>query len=745
MGRMNTYLSASLTLTLSVAIASFSSSASASSLVQNLPQSSLIAQSTSTGHQQDTRPVYAVLPLSNQTGDAALDWVGIHLSENLIYQVGQQQGIRLIERQAISSVFKELALGESAWSADSQNVPGMGKILGADFLVVGSYTKESGNTDGEKTDGEKITVNLRIVSVETGEVLEGSVFQVTEYVERLKTLKRSMGRYFMNHVPTTNALGRQISEAYHQGMSAYSENRLEDAERLFNQALYYNPGFTKGYVALAQLYLTKWKRSKNPKDLAESEGWLNKFKQRGTIVPGVIFEIDFYLEQQKEVEARAVFENAISQFPDSAELIEKGLDLYDSSLSADQVLTQLKSWQVNLQNPDVQGAVGKFLTSKYIRESRDDFTTPLLLLKQAHQQQPTHQRWLLALANAYWGAEQPEKSLEYLKQIEQAGLHYPGWYLSMGNLAMLNGQRTRDKAMAQKAYAQAERYLNKALVHEPDSALLFSQLGMVYTYQKQFDKAEELLLKALAQPHLDDSVYLAIAETFLYQGKMPQAIQTLEGALKNTQDSQPLLRLVLSRLYQKDQRYDDAQAVVQPLMLSVEYKDIALKENITLAFLRKDWPEVQQAYARYAATFLENSQPKQKYRDMARIAALELRQQKESPQAAVLNDLGQLYLQRGRIEQAQTYLQQALALSPENAVIHYNMGLLHLQKKDYPFARLAFENALKHQPDYVRAAYNLVVVDIEEGKLEAARQKLLNYSAQYPDFEAFKALYQRLG
>ncbi|HEY7817477.1 MAG TPA: tetratricopeptide repeat protein, partial [Vicinamibacteria bacterium] len=91
--------------------------------------------------------------------------------------------------------------------------------------------------------------------------------------------------------------------------------------------------------------------------------------------------------------------------------------------------------------------------------------------------------------------------------------------------------------------------------------------------------------------------------------------------------------------------------------------------------------------------------------------------------------LGRQALAAGRLDEAETHLQAALAANPPRVFeVHYALGRLYLQKRDYARARESFEacvaRAPRFSPAYVgRARAALFLGDIEGGlaDLKAAR------------------------
>jgi Tfp pilus assembly protein PilF len=80
-----------------------------------------------------------------------------------------------------------------------------------------------------------------------------------------------------------------------------------------------------------------------------------------------------------------------------------------------------------------------------------------------------------------------------------------------------------------------------------------------------------------------------------------------------------------------------------------------------------------------------------------------------------------VYNATGRNDKAEAAFRQALALDPNNAVVHLNLGMLLGELKRPKEAEQAFRAALKTDPNSAAAAYNLGVL-IAEDRAEESLQ-----------------------
>ncbi|MHB8108796.1 MAG: tetratricopeptide repeat protein [Syntrophorhabdaceae bacterium] len=97
------------------------------------------------------------------------------------------------------------------------------------------------------------------------------------------------------------------------------------------------------------------------------------------------------------------------------------------------------------------------------------------------------------------------------------------------------------------------------------------------------------------------------------------------------------------------------------------------------------------------------------------------------------NDLGNAYFNQGRLDDALKQYQQTLALKPDYAEPHNNIGIVYVKKGRYSEAIGEFLMALKLKPDYADAHVNLGNVYFEQGLTDKAVQHYQNALLINPD------------
>ncbi|MCP3162119.1 CsgG/HfaB family protein [Myxococcus qinghaiensis] len=109
-----------------------------------------------------TGPVrVCVLKFRNLSGDTSLTPLELALSEAVVTDVGDQPGMRLIERGQLDLPMEEQDFTQGA-RVDPETRARLGRIVGAEVVVLGGFQQAGG----------VLRIAARFVHVETGEVLD---------------------------------------------------------------------------------------------------------------------------------------------------------------------------------------------------------------------------------------------------------------------------------------------------------------------------------------------------------------------------------------------------------------------------------------------------------------------------------------------------------------------------------------------------------------------------------------------
>jgi protein O-mannosyl-transferase len=99
-----------------------------------------------------------------------------------------------------------------------------------------------------------------------------------------------------------------------------------------------------------------------------------------------------------------------------------------------------------------------------------------------------------------------------------------------------------------------------------------------------------------------------------------------------------------------------------------------------------------------------------------------------------LNNLGSAFLQQGRVDEAIAYYQKALALKPDSAETHYNLGNALFRQGRTDEAMAHYQKALAINPDSAEAHYNLGNAFLQQGQMDEAMAHYQKALAIKPDY-----------
>lgn len=108
----------------------------------------------------------AVADFSYPDGRAAGD--GDIVSERITTELVRLKKFRVAERREIQKVLAELRL-QSSGATGGDPIMDLGKVLGADWLILGTLTELSGG---------RVEINARLVGVESGEIISAAAVKV---------------------------------------------------------------------------------------------------------------------------------------------------------------------------------------------------------------------------------------------------------------------------------------------------------------------------------------------------------------------------------------------------------------------------------------------------------------------------------------------------------------------------------------------------------------------------------------
>jgi TolB-like protein len=204
----------------------------------------------------DTRPGIAVMPFDNGgsygQGKEDFDALEKGIAGMLISELAQNPAARLVEREDIQRLIDEQNLG-SAGRVDPQTAAKIGKLVGARYVVLGSFIDFYGD----------FRVDARLVNVETSEVVKVESDRAPR--EHLYDIIRTVATHLMadaNLPPLAKPvsdqhMSRQVpTEAltfYSRALLYQDRGERDKAVEMYQRAIAIFPDYTEASEGLKRL------------------------------------------------------------------------------------------------------------------------------------------------------------------------------------------------------------------------------------------------------------------------------------------------------------------------------------------------------------------------------------------------------------------------------------------------------------------------------------------------------------
>jgi Tfp pilus assembly protein PilF len=705
-----------------------------------------------------------VLPFENLTRQQQDDWLGNSFAESLTMGLVKVKQLQMIERSQIDKLLKEQQFSQSAFG-DPQTAPTLGRMLGANIVVVGSYQKV----------GEQLQANVRFVDVETGRIDAERVGQVEGAFSQIFQLQKDLAQKMVQQLDV-NASPKEVAavqaalsttestEAYRLYTQALTHLRYEGkpntekAEQLFEAALKYDPQYAEAYAGLARTHLrlaelernhvnttTQGSPQKNHLALAEANVLkamaINKSLTDVYLAAGGIQRL-----RGNTDEAIKMSRAALQLNPRSEAAINLYLNLRlmqtQFQVSVDTLLEEFKALGVNPEDPWLKYNLSAASLLESIDPASDqgkkrrEWSKKLLL--EAQKDLPDYPGIPLVLAGVALESGDRKGALDYVNRVITLSDNYPYNLVSAAHLLLGLDQEKR-----------AIQLLESAEIRYPDNRQLIMTKAMIM-YSGDRKPEAKAIFERLQKTAPDDPfvVYNQGLSAMLYDKDYNSAVQYFQRA-KQLYDPQKMhfsenfINNMLSMAYLNLQDYAAAIPLLEtqikdPLFRRMGYEMLALSYSKQ----HKD-TQALQTYQEYLALYPEKARLAAK---QLQLKAYHLRyaltQRPKDP--ALLNDLAQVLQGQYAYEEATTLYTQALSLAPDEPVIHFNLGslLLDVGKPEQAQAYLAKAVALR--PDYTKAWFNLALVYIATQKSDAARAALMQLKALDPNYPGLNQELEKL-
>tara|TARA_Y100001980_G_C14552836_1_gene337459 strand:+ start:2964 stop:4094 length:1131 start_codon:yes stop_codon:yes gene_type:complete len=194
----------------------------------------------------------AVLYFDNSGGTKPLDPLKKGLADMLISDLSNLKMLRVVEREKLEEIIKELKLN-SKDEFDASTRQKVGKLLGAETILFGSFFELMG----------QFRIDARIIKTETGEIIksEGVSGETEDFMKLEKQLVWKIARGLdvrfsekeESIIMASESISYDATLLYASGIELYDNGRKSEALEKFREALALSPDFERAKQMINRL------------------------------------------------------------------------------------------------------------------------------------------------------------------------------------------------------------------------------------------------------------------------------------------------------------------------------------------------------------------------------------------------------------------------------------------------------------------------------------------------------------
>lgn len=287
---------------------------------------------------------------------------------------------------------------------------------------------------------------------------------------------------------------------------------------------------------------------------------------------------------------------------------------------------------------------------------------------------------------------------------------------------------------AEHRFDEADQAVHDALKLFAGDYSLMIELAWLRFYQNRLDEAA-IAFESILEKYKDNEIALQGKIACLrVGGNFELARIEAERAAKRSKRPSPGILSEMAWLGYEQERYDEAVKKFREVILA-DPNDAYARVNLAVALIKQDWtgclkvasdecrdaialnPTLPEAWGCLGIIALKQGRLAE--------AEAQLRQSiVGDSRGGDYADLGALYIQMGRYEEATAVLMKGVKVKPEDGSVHLELGNLYLQIENYGAAIAEFRQAKAldpRNPDPIRA---LAIALMESGKLREAESVL---------------------
>jgi eukaryotic-like serine/threonine-protein kinase len=630
----------------------------------------------------DGRRSLAVLYFDNVTGDPSLDWLRTGLTDMLVTNLSQSEGLRVLSTQRLYQILEESGHRDDR-SLSGQVVSTVARQAQATTALVGSFVRA----------GERIRIHASLQDPATGDVIaservegdpESGLFVLVDELttrlrKRLETqpvLRFAEKKEKKLQDVTTGSV--EAYKAYAEGSRLHERMQERDAKAYFEKAVEADPSFA---MALAKLSVV----NANLGDVEKARQYSEKaIAKAESLPPGERYYIEgrhYSLDPTSTEKAVSAYQKAVDSAPDHTA-----------------ARNNLAQALINLHR----------------------YPEALVHLEELRRRGMAFPGSYMSLAETYLATGQPDKAREALTSYVETHPDSSAGLENLGFFELTTGQTDAALAAFDKAAALAPSEMMKIEMGRAAAHAMRDEWSEAEGCAKRLMRSED------GRERWKGGATLAVAS--LYRGDVGEARRLAAEGVKvaGSADERIGARLFRARLESDLGRHKAALAEAEQVLAEKPAEPRLLAEGhgmraLSLTYLGRS-EEARQSQAAVDA-FIKM---------VPRVIGEPYRLQFE----------GELALARGDNEKARHTLEKAVTLLPPDSIsmdsspveIHYSLGRAALADGDEKAAREALAYVVDAGPrrvttplPYVRSLALLASLEEKGGRVPEARKLYERY------------------
>ncbi|MFN8672559.1 MAG: tetratricopeptide repeat protein [Candidatus Sericytochromatia bacterium] len=639
----------------------------------------------------------AVLPFDVPNDKTELKQFGTGTSDTITMALSSIKDFIMIDRSRTESILKEQAFQNSGF-VDQENAVKLGKLVGAEILVVGSI---------QYIDGI-YRITSRLTEVETSKVIKSvqvtgnNIFELQDKIA-LEIIKannialpndnknengaNSVG-FEIAKTPSSPSIYERIKSIFKSTSStvAYNyynlaknsflngkEKDLKNAIYYYNKALDEDPKYALALAGKAQAlaYIAS--------DYEISGKSYKEFLDKALENANKAIELN--LQTPEPYKVLSLINKMQGKFDEGRNYAQKALELSPNDAEAYYLL-----W-ANEPNPryddqaikkavDINPFIIKRTTSiayTYFKQSK--FTEAINIYNQAINLYPTYNFSYIGLGFTYYYVndfKNAENSFKKSLEIKEDGAAYSG----LGLIAFKLGD-----------IQKAEILIKKGIKLSPENSINYTSLGFLYYYTGKKDEAVKYFSKALELNSEDFYARDAIGLYYFEKGDINKALEHYNASLSIN----PLgvaANYNIGNVYRYWGKNDEAIAKFNECLKIFPYFTPALEKLAEIYDIKREY--------NYSAVY---------YQKLSEF----------SPSNEYFNKTAFAFHQLNKYDEAEKYYKKSLEINPNDLFTLNNLGIIYYSKNNLDMAIEQYNKVLELNPNDINATENIALTFNKKG------------------------------